>query len=459
LRRLIEYFAPLIEIVRTLDQRAAKEREAPEAVDLFRTQLARAVQTVEAACRKDGRPETDIRVARRMVVAWIDQVMGAYPGWGDGMALPPLPEPDGAATGLATIGDGARAREELRELRARLAALGFRPTRPAAEQRPQRSNRRSSSGRSRRRRARPRSARLRSAWPGSAWRRTLQARLGSAARALVSGLRAIERPAFLATLPLPRPGRPPQVVVLAAGLVLLLGLGGFVAAAPHWLQQELEQKVGALECASLDGHLGADRIVRLEGFVGDAADLDRLTAEISVLPLVKDVEASVAVRPWPFCDILKDTLPLVVANQAQDWGGASIRLTEPERPLVEDALIEVEATAPGFDGHLYVFFIRADGSTVPLLPNQVTVDNRHLAGGKVVLGGRDAAFRLRASPPFGTEMLLLIAASEPILSGAPTNFEPDFEPFAAALRAGLARVDDHGGKAAASYLFIETGPV
>jgi hypothetical protein len=60
-----------------------------------------------------------------------------------------------------------------------------------------------------------------------------------------------------------------------------------------------------------------------------------------------------------------------------------------------------------------VDYFQADGQVVHLLPHPL-VSNRVQAGQTYILGKADTLFQFSISPPFGEEMLTVIASQEPL---------------------------------------------
>ncbi len=65
------------------------------------------------------------------------------------------------------------------------------------------------------------------------------------------------------------------------------------------------------------------------------------------------------------------------------------------------------------EAHLYLIYHQADGKSLLLFPNEVRTDNRIPAKQPVGIPGADEGFRFRVSPPFGTEVLQVLATLQP----------------------------------------------
>ena len=119
----------------------------------------------------------------------------------------------------------------------------------------------------------------------------------------------------------------------------------------------------------------------------------------------------------------------------------------------ERLVLHVAAETPAF---LWIDYYQADGQIVRLLPHPL-ISNQTQAGQRFTLGGAGNAFQFTVAPPFGMEMLTVVASQTPIDLAAGT----------AVGAAGDLDIDDlsrrlqtYGsqGKAAAAYVRIRTQP-
>lgn len=72
--------------------------------------------------------------------------------------------------------------------------------------------------------------------------------------------------------------------------------------------------------------------------------------------------------------------------------------------------VSVQAEA---DAYLYLLYHQADGSTLLLYPNEAARENRVPAGTRVRVPAEGSSFRFRIQPPFGDEVLQILATREP----------------------------------------------
>ncbi|MDZ4852316.1 MAG: DUF4384 domain-containing protein, partial [Pirellulaceae bacterium] len=91
------------------------------------------------------------------------------------------------------------------------------------------------------------------------------------------------------------------------------------------------------------------------------------------------------------------------------------------------------------DAYVYVVYQQADGKTFQIFPNSKQPDNRLKARQAVQIPGDDDLFRWKIGPPFGKEMLKVIATEHPITSlSEPALRAKRFNPISAKELKGVA---------------------
>ena len=135
-------------------------------------------------------------------------------------------------------------------------------------------------------------------------------------------------------------------------------------------------------------------------------------------------------------------------SQLQVWANQGSRGTYTEG---EKLLVHVLSTT---DAYIQVDYYQADGQVIHLLPN--ALDHNRIKSGQIfTLGKSDNTFQFEIAPPFGVEMLTVIASQMPIDRevGGPT-----IEPAAGYLKRLTRQLQSiqNQGRAAAAYLPIQT---
>lgn len=119
----------------------------------------------------------------------------------------------------------------------------------------------------------------------------------------------------------------------------------------------------------------------------------------------------------------------------------------------ENLVLHVESESSVF---LRIDYYQADGKIVRLLPNPL-MSNRVVAEWRFTLGGDGNVFQFKVAPPFGTEMLTVVASQHPIDMEAETSTEELNDSYVDQLSRRLQTYRAQG-RAAAAYIRIQTRP-
>jgi hypothetical protein len=100
-------------------------------------------------------------------------------------------------------------------------------------------------------------------------------------------------------------------------------------------------------------------------------------------------------------------------EQEQPSFYARIDVDRPDRQYREGESLFVEVVAEQ-DAHIYVIYEQADGKKFQIFPNSIQRNNWVTAKTPVVIPSRDDQFRWRIGPPFGKEVVRVVASKQPI---------------------------------------------
>lgn len=122
--------------------------------------------------------------------------------------------------------------------------------------------------------------------------------------------------------------------------------------------------------------------------------------------------------------------------------------------------LSFDLTAPDYPAWIYVDYFDAGGNVLHLVPNDHVQLRRSLAQSALQIGAKSAeetGLRLLIGPPYGQEIAVAFAASEPLYDGLRPLTEPA-EPYLDWLkeRVAEARADNPGFKGEWVYFFVRT---
>ncbi|KAA0577175.1 protein kinase [Azospirillum sp. Sh1] len=220
---------------------------------------------------------------------------------------------------------------------------------------------------------------------------------------------------------------------------------------PAEARKAVETAAGGFACAGVRTAEAANGL-RIGGYVGTEDDARALKAAITALPAGIDVDAQVAVRPWPLCEAL-GVAGLPARAEAQGNAALGLGFNRPSMVYRKGDKLEVTVTA-GTSGYLTVDYIDMEGNAIHMVPMRLRRDDRLEAGRPVTLGvAKSASDRVYTiAPPYGPAMILALVTREPLFPADREEVEPA-GPYLASLRGALAKAEAKGGVVAQSAFF------
>ncbi len=233
----------------------------------------------------------------------------------------------------------------------------------------------------------------------------------------------------------PAPQPPKPVVVLPVATV----------------QTQIDARLGEVSCARLDGKIGADRIVRLRGFLGGANDLAKLQTDLAALSGVRKVDANVSLYPWPQCEVYLNFADVLKARRGLAVGlrGASAR------GFAAGDSLSIEVVTPSYPSYLYVTYLQASGDAANLYWPQGRFPKAFPPNSKVTLGGGaggEPVYRIGA--PFGDEIIVVVASASPLFQDGLPDTSTDRDYLTSFRKTFLLQPKGGGGQRLVSALAL-----
>lgn len=207
--------------------------------------------------------------------------------------------------------------------------------------------------------------------------------------------------------------------------------------------------LAGLQCGKIDV-ASRGKLTVAEGFVASEDDLKSVESELA--GQVDQVD--VAIAPWPQCEAL-----LTLDAQLGEKDAPKVKVSG--RDLFEGEAFSISVETPDFPAYLHIAYVQADGTVVTLHQTDAAHLQTLPAHSTLVFGdGKDGRSRFTVSPPFGDEMLLVIASRSPLFASPRPDTETE-RAFLTALReAILARPDKTSPERfiSAAYIPFHTSP-
>lgn len=175
---------------------------------------------------------------------------------------------------------------------------------------------------------------------------------------------------------------------------------------------DLAVVAGGFECANLSMEIRNGALQTLNGYVALEEDLAQLGRVLASHTETQKAALKVRVRPWPQCEALNTFARTFARPQ-----GLAIETVAADRSQTsgfeQDDYLGIRVETPDFPAYLYVTYMQSGGEAVHLVGWQKG-EKQYPPGTEVYFGLDENAPRFRVSPPFGQEMVIVVASNEPL---------------------------------------------
>lgn len=441
--RLIEYFMPVFSFGLALDEKIAQSQATTPAAEV-QAEARRLVEQARAAAQAAGKRPEHVEAAAFALVAWIDEIISRNPAyWNDTSPLQvALFNTNNAGNEFFYhLGNLKAGEDEVREVYYHALLLGF---------------------------------------VGQYYFETgdtgelgklkeLHARQLPVAPAPTHVLREEQitpQPYLSKDPPGPRYPRQWDKLLLKAGMVvaLLIPLGYlawfYLTPAPQRgpnVQQLVDAQLRNYACSELSASVDTEGAVTVSGFVSKPAEIEQVRRDIAAIDGVESGQYDIRVRIWPHCEVIALLKPYSERNINQNMGLQVTPTTGHSDRFIEGERIIVKLQQANYDGYLYVDYYTVEGQVAHLYPNALEPNSsRRLRAGEQFNVG-EAGRSWTIGPPFGQELITVIASPTPLFDALRPEIEPDARTYLSLLRARLeaGRADP---ELAAHYLIMQTEP-
>jgi predicted Ser/Thr protein kinase len=224
----------------------------------------------------------------------------------------------------------------------------------------------------------------------------------------------------------------------------------------------LRQMLGQARCAVADAVLQDSGTLSVAGLAGSSTAA-ALRQQAAGLAGATKLDWRVQGIDPVFCTALDVLRPVALAPE-----GLAITLAGGRTALYDGERIRPRVTMPGFAGELRVDYLGHDGSVVHLYPTAADPAQkvaaqppRRFAPGEVLALGDAGPGKpiWEVGPPYGTDMIVAIASSAPLLRQMPAqNAEDSAGAYLHDLAAAITAARQAGAQVAAALLPVDTLP-
>jgi len=206
----------------------------------------------------------------------------------------------------------------------------------------------------------------------------------------------------------------------------------------------------AFKCAALDATVKGGN-VSVQGFVEGGA-LDAMKKKLMSVPGVTGVDADVRPLTDGMCNVVDLFRPYWRLNRDKGYN-TSIRTVNASGTLVAGEPLVVRLTTPPFESYINVDYYALDGHVIHMLPSPRAKGNQAPANYQATLGDLK---QWVIGAPFGTEMVAMYAAPQPLFDQLRAETEPTGS-YLNVLKQRLDALDaDQRAKVTADFVLINT---
>ena len=215
--------------------------------------------------------------------------------------------------------------------------------------------------------------------------------------------------------------------------------------------------LGSIPCSVLQSSISG-RTLLVRGYSADPTITERVGENLGKLTGLGAVKTDIQDLPPLFCQTLELYAPFWKANRDSGFGTA-IGTPNSDNIFVEGERLIVDLRTPTYKSWLYVDYFAQDGSVVHMVPSPGEVVNEADARESFQVGEVGDIGLWEVAPPFGTEMIAVLATSTPIFDGARRQLE-NANDYRAALQERLKALasQPNNAKISADFVIIKTKP-
>ena len=234
---------------------------------------------------------------------------------------------------------------------------------------------------------------------------------------------------------------------------------GIAVLAPDTLKEMRKKVLRILDgarCASLraDFEGGA---VHIAGYVNDTV-LDTLKRRISSVQGVTDFKSDTHPIRQSQCELMQLVAPFTLHNRVSNQG-LKIRTRNSDGEYKKGEYLIIDLVGPATASYIHIDYFSLDGGVAHMLPEPGLENRRVPANFKRAIGEDPTSLQWAIGAPFGIEMIIASATSEPLFPFARPMVErsSDYLPL---LRRRLQELErkDTNIPVVADLLFLRTSP-
>jgi serine/threonine-protein kinase len=226
------------------------------------------------------------------------------------------------------------------------------------------------------------------------------------------------------------------------------------------LRRQIAEWASNRSCTLLGGEVSNSGTVILQGVAGHGS-IDELRQGLASVVPPRQIDWQVTGVSRVFCAALNIIRPITPAFGASGGPRLGLQMAGGRTRLKDGDRITVDLTMPDFAGWVYVDYVAHDGVVGHIYPHaadkqqSVSADVPRLfkPGERATLSGPWVI-----GSPYGTDMIIAVAAAEPLFSQPRASLEEREDAYLRDLQAAIDALRERGGQVAGAAVTLEALP-
>jgi hypothetical protein len=215
----------------------------------------------------------------------------------------------------------------------------------------------------------------------------------------------------------------------------------------------ITELMAGIPCSVLQASVN-DRSLVLRGFAAGTKTMEQIEESLGKIAGISETKNEIHRLPQVYCQTVELYAPYWRANRDSGFGTA-IGTPKSDNAFVAGERLVLDIGTPTYHSSLYVDYFDHEGNVVHMMPSPGEEYNQGDPRESIQLGEAGDIGLWEVAPPFGTDMVVLLATSVPLFEGARGQFE-DADSYRAAVRKRLKSLDSSQTKISADFVVITT---
>ena len=215
----------------------------------------------------------------------------------------------------------------------------------------------------------------------------------------------------------------------------------------------ISQLLAGLPCSVLQASV-TDRSLAVRGFAAGTKTMEQIEESLGSIAGISETKNEIQRLPRVYCQTLELYAPYWRANRDAGFGTA-IGTPKEDNAFVAGERLVLDISTPTYNSSLYVDYFDHEGNVVHMMPSPGEEYNQGDPRKSFQLGEAGDIGLWEVAPPFGIDMIVVLATSAPLFEGPRGQLE-EADSYRAAVRKRLKALESSQAKISADFVVITT---